>query len=141
MFCPLSISSSAWAGICFRLLPAPQPASLPSPRPRALLTRNRFDPVPMPVRYLWGTKRPVRALRCVRLGLWPCDASALGGCRVVACASAAAPLWSYAHRAPCTRAYKGIPKCTASQQVCALRRPFWTVRPVQTKRHVDHYGG
>lgn len=40
----------------------------------------------------------------------------------------------------CTRAYRRIPKCTVIQQVCALRRPFWTVRPVQTKRHVEHYG-
>lgn len=40
----------------------------------------------------------------------------------------------------CTRAYREIPKCTVIQQVCALQRPFWTVRPVQTKRHVEHYG-
>lgn len=134
---PVGLRLSPWAGAfgC-RLLNRPSGSS---PRPRALLTRNRFDPCLMPVRYLWGGKRPWCRLLSRRCSLWwAAFLLCLGGSAV-----RRMRLLVYRLRAmrTCTRAYRRIPKCTAVQQVCALRRPFWTVRPVQTKRHVEHYRG
>ena len=150
--CGLRLSPWAGASGC-RLLNRP---SVSSPRPRALLTRNRFDPYLMPFRYLWGDKRPwYRSLSrwCCCLGRFPFVPGAGSGicpwwvlpCEVDPSRSLAMPLRSLrvcrlrAMRT-CTRAYRRVLKCTVIQQVCALQRPFWTVRPVQTKRHVEHYG-